>query len=38
MEYIGFINLLADTDLDEEQQDFAEEAKKSSESLLTYHQ
>ncbi|MEI7473505.1 MAG: response regulator [bacterium] len=32
---IGFINLLADTPLDEEQMDFIAEAKKSSESLLS---
>jgi len=32
---IGFINLLLDTSLDEEQKDFVDEAKKSSESLLT---
>lgn len=32
---IGFINLLADTTLDEEQQDFLFEAKKSSEILMT---
>jgi PAS domain S-box-containing protein len=32
---IGFINLLNDTELDEEQSDFAKEAKNSSEQLLT---
>ena len=32
---IGFINLLSDTDLNEEQKDFVDEIKKSSESLLT---
>jgi|GEM_PF-2808793 len=32
---IGFINLLSDTTLDEEQKDFVDEARKSSESLLT---
>lgn len=32
---IGFINLLADTKLDEEQADFLDEAKKSSEILMT---
>lgn len=31
---IGYIQLLSDTKLDEEQKDFVEEAKKSSESLL----
>ncbi|MEI8390729.1 MAG: response regulator [bacterium] len=31
---IGFTNLLLDTDLDEEQKDFAQEAQKSSELLL----
>lgn len=31
---IGFINLLADTDLNKEQEDFLEEAKKSSNLLL----
>lgn len=32
---IGFINLLADTQLDPEQKDFLDEAKKSSEVLMT---
>lgn len=32
---IGFINLLTDTHLDEEQKDFLNEAKKSSEILMT---
>ncbi|MCK7470066.1 MAG: PAS domain S-box protein [Desulfomicrobium escambiense] len=32
---IGFIDLLSDTNLDEDQKDFAREAKKSSELLLT---
>lgn len=32
---IGFINLLTDTNLDNEQKDFLDEAKKSSEILMT---
>lgn len=32
---IGFINLLSDTNLDSEQKDFLDEAKKSSEILMT---